>query len=148
LLALINDILDLSKIEAGKFVLEKAPINIDSIIANIRPILTEHAQAKNTPLQAEVESVAGTLYGDPTRLQQALLNYASNVLKFTENGAITLRAYKQEETPASVLIRFEVEDTGIGIPPEAIQRLSSVNGELRPDGLKLFVVRTVKNPSI
>ena len=125
LLALINDILDISKIEAGKLILEKAPISIESLIANVRSILTERAQAKNIPLQVEVESIAGTLYGDPTRLQQALLNYASNALKFTENGTITLRAYKQEETPETVLMRFEVEDTGIGIPPEAIQRLFS-----------------------
>ena len=125
LLALINDILDISKIEAGKLVLEKVPINIEGLAANVRSILTERAQAKNIPLQLEVESISGTLYGDPTRLQQALLNYASNALKFTENGAITIRVFKQEETPNSVVVRFEVVDTGIGIPPEAIPRLFS-----------------------
>ena len=125
LVALINDILDISKIEAGKLVLEKAPINIESLVANVRSILTERAQAKNIPLQVDVESVAGTLYGDPTRLQQALLNYASNALKFTEKGTITLRAMTQDETPESVVVRFEVEDTGIGIPTEALPRLFS-----------------------
>lgn len=125
LLALINDILDISKIEAGKLVLEKAPINIESLIVNVRSILAERAQAKNLRIQVEVESISGTLYGDPTRLQQALLNYASNALKFSNDGAITIRVFKQEEAQEKVLVRFEVEDTGIGIPTEAIPRLFS-----------------------
>ena len=65
------------------------------------------------------------LVGDPTRVQQALLNYATNAVKFTETGTVTLRILKQEETDDSVLVRFEVTDTGIGIEPEAMSRLFS-----------------------
>jgi CheY-like chemotaxis protein len=63
--------------------------------------------------------------GDPTRLQQALLNYATNAIKFTDKGTVELRILKQEETADYVLVRFEVKDTGIGIPPEALPRLFS-----------------------
>jgi CheY-like chemotaxis protein len=65
------------------------------------------------------------LLGDPTRIQQALLNYATNAVKFTETGTITLCAFMQEETAASIMLRFEVQDTGIGIAPEAMSRLFS-----------------------
>jgi two-component system sensor histidine kinase/response regulator len=63
--------------------------------------------------------------GDPTRLQQALLNYATNAVKFTEQGAVTCASFKQEETADSVTVRFEVQDTGIGITPETLSRLFS-----------------------
>jgi CheY-like chemotaxis protein len=65
------------------------------------------------------------LAGDPTRLQQALLNYAANAVKFTETGTVTLRTLKQEETAEEVVVRFEVQDTGIGITPDALSRLFS-----------------------
>lgn len=65
------------------------------------------------------------LLGDPTQLQQALLNYAANAVKFTDTGRVTVRSFVQSEAPDSVLVRFEVEDTGIGIPPDALGRLFS-----------------------
>lgn len=65
----------------------------------------------------------GVLIGDPVRLQQALLNYGSNAVKFTESGAVTLHAFPLAEDDESVLVRFEVTDTGVGVPPEAIGRL-------------------------
>ena len=125
LLAIINNILDISKIEAGKFVLEEAPVDINSLTANVSAIILERARAKGIHLQIENEALPTHLTGDPTRLQQALLNYASNAIKFTENGTVTLRTIKQEETGESATVRFELHDTGIGIEPEAMSRLFS-----------------------
>jgi CheY-like chemotaxis protein len=125
LLSVINDVLDISKIEAGKFTLEEVPVVISSLMANVSSILSERAKAKGIHLLIETEHLPHNLVGDPTRLQQALLNYATNAVKFTEKGNVTLRALKQEETADSVIVRFEVTDTGIGIAPEALSRLFS-----------------------
>jgi len=125
LLSVINNILDLSKIEAGKFVLDEAPVAIGSLMANVSSILSGQVKAKGIHLLTETEYLPHNLVGDPTRLQQALLNYATNAVKFTEQGTVTLRVLKQEETDDSVTVRFEVEDTGIGITPEAMSRLFS-----------------------
>jgi PAS domain S-box-containing protein len=125
LLSVINDVLDLSKIEAGKFTLEETPVVVSSLLVNVSSILAERAQAKGIQLLIETEHLPHNLMGDPTRLQQALLNYATNAVKFTETGTVTLRAHKQEETADSVMLRFEVQDTGIGITPEAMARLFS-----------------------
>ena len=123
LLNTINDILDLSKIEAGKIALDETPVSINSILINIKSILITRAQTKGLELQLITETTWPELQGDATRLQQALLNYAGNAIKFTECGSITLRALKQQENTDSVLIRFEVQDTGIGIAPEVQPRL-------------------------
>ena len=125
LLSIINNILDLSKIEAGKFTLETAPVAIDSLLANVSLILSERARTKGIHLLIDTGALPQNLTGDPTRLQQALLNYAGNAIKFTEQGSVTLRAIKQEESDADVVVRFEVEDTGIGISAEAMPRLFS-----------------------
>jgi two-component system sensor histidine kinase/response regulator len=125
LLGIINDILDLSKIEAGKFVLEEAPVVIGSLVGNVRSILAERAREKGLMLQLETEVLPQGLVGDPTRLQQALLNYATNAIKFTEQGTVTIRALVLADAADSALLRFEVADTGIGIPPEALSRLFS-----------------------
>ena len=125
LLSVINNVLDISKIEAGKLTLEEAPVAVGSLMANVSSILSERAKAKGIHLLTETEHLPRNLVGDPTRLQQALLNYATNAVKFTEKGTVTLRALKQEETADSVRVRFEVQDTGIGIAPEAMSRLFS-----------------------
>ena len=125
LLSVINDVLDISKIEAGKFTLEEAPVVVSSLLANVSSILSERVKTKGIHLLIETEHLPHNLTGDPTRLQQALLNYATNAVKFTETGSVTLRTLKQEETADSVTVRFEVQDTGIGITPEALSRLFS-----------------------
>jgi signal transduction histidine kinase/ActR/RegA family two-component response regulator len=125
LLSVINDVLDLSKIEAGKLTLEEAPVVVSSLLAKVSSILAERVKAKGLHLLIETGHLPHQLMGDPTRLQQALLNYATNAVKFTETGTVTLRAFMQEETAESVMLRFEVQDTGIGIPPEAMARLFS-----------------------
>jgi signal transduction histidine kinase/ActR/RegA family two-component response regulator len=125
LLSIINNVLDISKIEAGKFVLEEVSVSINSLLTNVTSIMSERAKNKDLRLLVEAVSLHDYLVGDPTRLQQALLNYTANAIKFTEKGSVTLSAFVQEDAPESVLVRFEVQDTGIGISPEILPRLFS-----------------------
>ncbi|TCJ13858.1 response regulator [Parasulfuritortus cantonensis] len=123
LLNIINAILELSKIEAGKFQLEHVPVDVNDLVGNVVTMIQAGAQAKRLRLATEVAPVPGVLYGDPTRLQQALLNYAGNAVKFTEAGSVTLRVHAVEEAPEAVLLRFEVTDTGIGLAPDTLAKL-------------------------
>ncbi len=123
LLELINTVLDLSKIEAGKLTLDDAPVRVESLLENIASMLGQKARNKGLHFNLEVAPLPRLVRGDSTRLQQALLNYASNAIKFTKRGHITLRARQEAEGDETVVLRFEVEDTGIGIAPEAIPRL-------------------------
>ncbi|MDK9715389.1 MAG: PAS domain S-box protein [Sulfuritalea sp.] len=149
LLSVINDILDISNIEAGKFLLEEGPVDVDSLLANAGSILSERTRAKNIRLVIEAESLPPNLVGDSVRLQQALLNYATNAVKFTDTGSVTLRCVKLHENPDTVLVRFEVEDTGIGIPSETLGRLfnafeqadNSITRKYGGTGLGLAITR-------
>ena len=123
LLGILNDILDISKIEAGKFRLAVAPVSIEDIVARVRAMLAESAAAKGLDLRTECEPLPSGLVGDATRLQQALLNFAGNAVKFTEHGSVTLRVLNERETPEAARLRFEVRDTGIGIAAEPLKRL-------------------------
>jgi len=122
LLGIINDILDLSKIEAGKLQLEQTRLSVTEILGDVASMLQERAKEKGLTLTLEADALP-SLAGDPVRVRQALLNYASNAVKFTDQGAIRLRAIKVAEDDDHVSVRFEVEDTGIGIPPESITKL-------------------------
>ncbi len=123
LLGIINNILDLSKIEAGKFELEETDVRIENILGNVASMLQDRAQSKRLQLLTQIQSLPSRLRGDPTRLQQALLNYATNAIKFTEQGSITLCALLVQEDEDSVLLRLEVTDTGIGIAPDTLSKL-------------------------
>ena len=123
LLSIINDILDLSKIEAGKMQLESTDFHLSAILDNTASIIGESARGKGLKIEVDGDAVPMWLRGDPTRLRQALLNFAGNAVKFTENGRIALRAKLLEEIDGELRVRFEVEDTGVGITPEARQRL-------------------------
>jgi signal transduction histidine kinase len=123
LLGIINDILDLSKIEAGKLVLEELSIMPGALIADAASILAERAHAKNLKLLVDTNSLPSDLLGDPTRIRQALINYVTNAIKFTEKGSIILRASLADQTMDHCLIRFEVTDTGPGIPQQTLERL-------------------------
>ena len=125
LLDIINAILDLSKIEAGKFTLEHIPVQIESILGNVVSMLQNRAEHKGISLTHASISLPEGLLGDPTRLQQALLNYATNAVKFTDYGSVTLDVQTDEISDDSVLLRFMVRDSGIGIAPEALSRLFS-----------------------
>lgn len=102
---------------------EETSVTVSRLLANVESILAERAKDKGLHLVIETEQLPYNLIGDSTRLQQALLNYATNAIKFTETGTVTLRVLVQEETAKSVRLRFEVKDTGIGIAPEAMSRL-------------------------
>ena len=123
LLSIINDVLDLSKIEAGKITLENTAVVPEGIAANVASMLTEWAAAKGLRLDIDVDDLPPNLLGDPTRLQQALLNYASNAIKFTESGRVTLRIRQIANDEQRSLLRFEVEDTGVGVAPEQIDSI-------------------------
>jgi len=123
LLETINTVLDLSKIEAGKLILEEIPFNPGSLLENVRSMLAEKAESKRLTFSIERTPLPERLLGDPTRLQQCLLNYASNAIKFTEQGSVTLRADVIDRSAGQILLRFAVIDTGIGIPVEAQSRL-------------------------
>ena len=123
LLAVINDILDISKIEAGKLVLEHTGFHLGSIVDYVRSLIAETAEAKGLQLSVDYDEVPPYLVGDPTRLRQGLLNFASNAVKFTANGRVTLRTRLEARDGDSLLVRFEVEDTGIGIEPDKLRDL-------------------------
>jgi signal transduction histidine kinase/DNA-binding response OmpR family regulator len=124
LLALLNDILDLSKIEAGRVELESVACDVYAIAEGAVQLLDHAAREKGLALTSRVAlNVPDELYGDPGRLRQVLVNLLSNAVKFTESGSVDLRVACVEETPGVAAIRFEVRDTGIGIAADAQQRL-------------------------
>ena len=123
LLQIINDILDLAKIEADKLTLDAAPVEVDRLVRHVGSLVADRAKAKGLGLHVELCVLPRGLRGDATRLQQALLNYATNAIKFTESGTVTLRLAMLAEHADSVLLRFEVEDTGIGIDAAVQTRL-------------------------
>jgi PAS domain S-box-containing protein len=123
LLALINDILDLSKIEAGKFALECTGFRLRDAIGRAVILIAGDAQAKGIELALDTDRVPDALFGDPTRLSQALLNLLGNAVKFTERGRVELRADVLDEADGELRVRFEVSDTGIGIAPDKLGNL-------------------------
>lgn len=124
LLGIINDILDFSKVEAGKLDIEETDFELDKVLENVANLIGEKAAAKNIELLFDVDpNLPNFLVGDPLRLSQVLINYANNATKFTEEGEIVIRAHMVEETDTDILIRFEVEDTGIGLTEDQIALL-------------------------
>lgn len=123
LLEIINAVLDLSKIEAGKFVQESAPVDVVGVLENVGTMLAQNARNKGVELKIDAFAPDDRLLGDATRLQQALLNYTANALKFTEQGHVVLRVLEEARTDEAVTLRFEVADTGIGIAPEILPKL-------------------------
>ncbi|MBL7004299.1 MAG: PAS domain S-box protein [Gammaproteobacteria bacterium] len=123
LLLIINDILDISKIEAGKLLLEHTNFHLDTIFDHVHSMLKEQLKSKGLKLEVDQNAVPHWLRGDPTRLRQALLNYAGNAIKFTEHGSISLRSKKIKEQDDDILVKFEVQDTGIGIAADKLATL-------------------------
>jgi two-component system sensor histidine kinase/response regulator len=124
LLAIIDDILDLSKIEAGKLNIETIDFDLESAIDGTLDLLAGRAQSKGLELISFVEpGVPTKLRGDPGRLRQVLMNLVGNAIKFTEHGEVAVYITNQKETAGDVILHFAVSDTGIGIAPETQQRL-------------------------
>ncbi|CAM2065837.1 Histidine kinase [Sulfidibacter corallicola] len=124
LLAQLNTVLDFSKIEAGKLDLERLPFSIPAVFEEVRSILRASLQAKNLVMVIGTTPEARTPFlGDPIRLRQILLNLATNGVKFTTSGQVSLHAAVVGAQDNRHRLRFEVRDTGIGIPPERIEHL-------------------------
>ncbi|MGD9168528.1 MAG: ATP-binding protein [Candidatus Thiodiazotropha sp.] len=116
LLSILNDILDISKIEAGYLSINNKPFNLHALISFIRNTYIASAHAKSLKFNIDISaSVPSHVFGDQTRLQQVLLNLVSNAIRFTDTGEIKLKLRKLSEHDSKVIIRFEVSDTGIGI---------------------------------
>lgn len=124
LLNLINDILDHSKIEAGKVTIEQIPFDLNALLDDISNIISHKANEKQIELIFDIDtSVPNKLIGDPLRLLQVLVNLLNNAIKFTELGSVTLRARGQQISRLNLKIHFEIIDTGIGMDPQQISRL-------------------------
>ena len=118
LLQVVNDVLDLSKIEAGKMVLEDTPFALDALLQRSFDLVAGRAREKGLELVLDTDHLPARLRGDPTRLSQALLNLLSNAVKFTDHGWVRLRGECLDEDETGLRVRFEVTDTGEGIAPE------------------------------
>jgi len=124
LLGVINDILDTSKIESGKMELENIPFNLHDVCERCRSAIMTVINAKGLELCINIHPLEGKmLLGDPVRLNQALLNLLSNAVKFTKTGAIKLSASIMDVGENSVTLYFEVQDSGIGMSPEQIDKI-------------------------
>ncbi len=124
LLTIINDILDFSKIEAGKLSFESLDFHLRNTVEEAMDMLSSAAAAKSLELACFVhDRVPAGLRGDPGRLKQILVNLINNAIKFTQRGEVVIHVSLEKEKPGSVIIKFEVMDTGIGIPPEKLKNL-------------------------
>jgi PAS domain S-box-containing protein len=124
LLSVVSDVLDFSKIEAGKLTMEEVDFDLAQVLEETADLLAERAQSKGIELLTWIPpDTPASLKGDPGRIRQVLVNLLSNAVKFTERGEVVMRAEQLAGTPDAVTVRFEVRDTGIGIPREAQPRL-------------------------
>ena len=149
LLGVISDILDLSKIEAGKMTLGTSDFTVGEILERVLSLVSRDAGAKGLELKVDSDPLPERLLGDGVRVTQALLNYVNNAVKFTERGGITIRVRRKAEADRRILLHFEVEDTGVGIAPEHFARLFSafeqanatITREYGGSGLGLVITR-------
>jgi len=119
LLDIINDILDFSKMEAGKLDFEITDFDLAAMVQGVAEMLAPRAAAKNIDLNVDIPPHTPTrVLGDPGRIRQVLLNLAGNAVKFTDRGSVTITVSAAKSTPKGARFRFEVTDTGIGIPQE------------------------------
>jgi len=122
--SLVDDVLDITKIESGRITIEVAPFDLHACINGLMQLLRPHAQAKGLTLNAFVDpALEYQLKGDSHHLRQILLNLLGNAIKFTERGKVNLVVGLQRETESAVTARFEVSDTGIGIAPAALANI-------------------------
>ncbi|MBU1425956.1 MAG: response regulator [Gammaproteobacteria bacterium] len=148
LLGILNDILDVSKIEAGKMEMDRIPFELEEVMGNLATIVGVKSQEKNLEFLLETApNVPSSLVGDPLRLGQVLINLAGNAVKFTEKGEVTIRVELEQDEGDHVTLRFTVQDTGIGMSPRQIDNLfrpftqadSSITREYGGTGLGLTI---------
>ena len=124
MLSLVEEVLDFSKIEAGKLVLERSDFDLHALVNSTCRILSSQAAAKRVEFVVSImPEVPPAVRGDAHHLRQVLINLAGNAVKFTEHGSVTVHVSSQGETAAGVRLKFSVRDTGIGIAPEAQNRI-------------------------
>ncbi|MCX7748773.1 MAG: response regulator [Clostridia bacterium] len=123
LLKIINDILDFSKIEAGKIELEHYEFNLTDTIEKVAEILAVRARQKSLSLMTFVSQKIPLVYGDANRISQILLNLVGNSIKFTERGEVVIRANTEETGEGNIIVLLEVQDTGIGLSKDSMDRL-------------------------
>lgn len=124
LLIIINDILDVSKIEAGKIIIEQTPFALREMMDGLNDMLLLKAEEKGISLRIDIDSsIPKRLVGDPTRINQVLINLAGNAIKFTDKGYVEVKAVLERQEDKKCLIRFDVTDTGIGISAEYIDSI-------------------------
>ena len=150
LLEVLNNVLDLSKIEAGELIVERAAFSLRSLLKELTDVMAVHADRKAIAFEIDApDDLPGALEGDATRLKQILTNLLSNAIKFTERGGVTLRVRRLAATSTRTTLSFVVQDTGIGIAPEVQARLfapfaqadSSITRRFGGTGLGLSIVK-------
>ena len=126
LLGVINDILDMSKIEAGKIAIHQDRFNLKNLLAGVLGQISHAAEEKGLSVRLEIApDLPDHLVGDEIRLRQCLINYTVNAIKFTPAGSIRISAMLVDQTDTGLMVRFEVQDTGIGFDPQLLPRLFS-----------------------
>jgi len=124
LLVIINDILDFSKLESGKISIENIPFKLSHLVATVIDLMLPKAVEKGIKVSSAIsKNIPDVLLGDPTRLNQILLNLVGNAIKFTNDGGVRISVKPMNETKEEVSLRFSVSDTGIGIPPGSIDKI-------------------------
>lgn len=124
LLVIINDILDLSKIEAGKIVIEHIDFSLGELLSGLREIMIVKAEEKNLLFHIDMDkNIPDRLNGDPTRLNQILINLIGNAVKFTEKGSVVLKCNIAHQTEKNIVLNFHIIDTGIGISHEYVNKI-------------------------
>lgn len=152
LLSLVNDVLDINKIESGNIVLEQIDFNLKNLLESSCKAFDMMGQEKQLRLKLQYEPDLNTWFkGDPTRLTQVINNLLSNALKFTHQGSVELGCFLKESQGEQALIRFEIKDTGVGIPPEKHQKIferftqanTTTSREFGGSGLGLSIVKNL-----
>ncbi len=148
---LLNDVIDFSKIEAGRLELTPEPLDVADILTSVAGMLRPQAEAKGLQLRTRVSGADGWIMADPVRVRQALFNLIGNAVKFTPAGHVEARLVVQDQGEGAKRIRFEIEDTGVGIPEDAqrhlFQRFHQADGSTERrfggSGLGLAITRTL-----
>ncbi|MBF0191347.1 MAG: response regulator [Magnetococcales bacterium] len=139
LLCLINDILDLAKVESGRLVVERAPFGLRELVDGTLELFVGSALDKRLVLSGELQpGIPDCLIGDRVRVRQVLVNLLGNAIKFTAEGRVTLRVSEEVSGEQAVVVTFAIEDTGIGVPPEQLQTIFEAFTQADPSDTRQF----------